>query len=73
MYIMKERSGLIVNTDFVEKIFLTDTNDSTLICVCFSQKEQPFALERYKTREEALDAISSLFAAIETGENAFYI
>ena len=73
MYILNERIGRIVDSSFIEEFFLTDTPDSTLLSVCWTGKDKPMTLERYKNHKEAMDALGQLFLALSVGRTTLYI
>lgn len=73
MYIMNERSGSIVNTAFVSEFFLTKTSDSTLLSMRWNGMEKLCTLERYKTYDEAMDALCALMRALEAEQDTFYV
>ena len=66
MYIVNERSGTIINSNFVTKFFLLDTSDCTLFSVLLHGEEKPSTLERYRKHDEAMDALYKLFQALES-------
>lgn len=55
MYIINERSGAIVNSDFVAEFYLMDISDSPLVSTRFPGEGKPVMLECYTTRKEAID------------------
>lgn len=73
MYIMNERSGSIVNSEFVAEFFLTKTSDSALLSLRWNGIEKLSTLERYKTHKEAMDALCSLLRALEAGQDTFIV
>lgn len=73
MFILNDRSGSIVNTDYVREFFLTDTNDSTLFSALFHGSEKFTTLERYKTRKEAMGARDQLARALSDGDTVFHL
>lgn len=73
MYIMNERSGAIINSEFVAEFYLAKTSDSTLLSMRWNGVEKPSTLERYKTQDEAMDALGALMRALEAGRVTFYV
>lgn len=73
MYIMNERAGMFVNTDYIRKIFLTDTSDSVLLSMQWDGVDKPVTLERYRDRKEAEEALNQLFRAISDKAPSFYM
>ncbi len=73
MYIMNERSGAIINSNYVAEFFLTKTSDSTLLSLRWNGIEKLSTLERYKNYDEAMDALCSLMRALEAKQLAFYV
>lgn len=71
MYIVNERSGAIVNSNFVSEFYLADTSDSTLISMRLQNAEKPITLERYKNHEEAMRALFQLVQALEDEQITF--
>lgn len=73
MYIMNERSGSLINSAFVSEFYLSKTSDSTLLSLRWQGVEKPCTIERYKTFNEAMDALCALLRALEAQQDTFYV
>lgn len=73
MYIMNERIGAVVNTDYITRFFLANKGDSVLLVIQWQGMDNLVTLERYRDRKEAEEVLNQLFRAISDKAPSFYM
>lgn len=68
MYIMNSECSQIINSDFVERFCIFDKVDNWIMVASYTDARPPVTLARYKSKNEAQDALGDLFAAMSGGQ-----
>lgn len=73
MWIRNERQTTIINSDYVQRFFISDKGDAHVVMALsgtVSPDNPPVSAGSYKTKKEAQDALLALLVAL--GENMIY-
>lgn len=65
MFFINESQTEMINSKYVERFRVDEKSDATIIMAIYGEERRPVTVGRYKSREEAIQALYTLCSEIE--------